>query len=191
MSNSRRRHGRRRCTQECVQHGVSTTCTIISDTLAKVTRKVLVDGRELTIRANGGEYEIDGVNGTFSSVETEPGVFSLLMDGRSFEVLIEGGSTYVNRRRFETWIVDPRAFRRPESSAQAQGPQRLIAAMPGKVVRILTPEGTAVEAGGGILVVEAMKMQNEVKTPRTGVVTSIAVREGAAVSAGDVLAIIE
>jgi biotin carboxyl carrier protein len=63
--------------------------------------------------------------------------------------------------------------------------------MPGKVVRILLSQGTAVEAGSGVLVVEAMKMQNEVKSPKKGTIQKILVTEGAAVNAGDVLAIVE
>lgn len=156
-----------------------------------MNRKVLVDGREFEVRVEGGEYYINGRKGTFSSVQVEPGVFSLLMDGRSFEVRFEGSSTYVDRRRFTTEVIDPRAPRRAGSPVQVQGPQRLTAAMPGKVIRILAPAGASVEAGDGILVVEAMKMQNEVKTLNAGRVIAIPVTEGAAVSAGDVLAIIE
>ena len=63
--------------------------------------------------------------------------------------------------------------------------------MPGKVVRILLSQGTMVEAGAGVLVVEAMKMQNEVKSPKKGTIQKILVTEGTAVNAGDVLAIVE
>ncbi len=63
--------------------------------------------------------------------------------------------------------------------------------MPGKVVRVLVAEGNEIEAGAGVLVVEAMKMQNEVKSPKKGIIQKILVSEGATVSAGDVLAIVE
>ena len=63
--------------------------------------------------------------------------------------------------------------------------------MPGKVVRILLSEGAEVQAGDGILVVEAMKMQNEVKSPKKGTLQKLVVSEGAAVNAGDVLAVVE
>jgi len=62
--------------------------------------------------------------------------------------------------------------------------------MPGKVVRVLVAEGDTVEAGQGLLVVEAMKMQNEIKAPRSGRVVALAAREGATVAAGDPLATI-
>jgi biotin carboxyl carrier protein len=67
----------------------------------------------------------------------------------------------------------------------------IIASMPGKVVRVLTEVGARVAAGDGIIVVEAMKMQNEMKAPKAGVVISINAEEGATVNAGDVLAVIE
>jgi biotin carboxyl carrier protein len=63
--------------------------------------------------------------------------------------------------------------------------------MPGKIVRILMAQGSEVDAGTGVLVVEAMKMQNEVKSPKKGTIQKILVTEGAAVNAGDVLAIVE
>ena len=63
--------------------------------------------------------------------------------------------------------------------------------MPGKIVRVLVSEGDAVEAGQGVIVVEAMKMQNEVRSPKAGVVVKVAVAEGATVFAGEVLAIVE
>jgi biotin carboxyl carrier protein len=63
--------------------------------------------------------------------------------------------------------------------------------MPGKIVRILAPAGTAVEAGQGVLVIEAMKMQNEMKSPKKGTIKRLTVKEGAPVEAGQVLAEVE
>ena len=63
--------------------------------------------------------------------------------------------------------------------------------MPGKVVRVLAPPQTEVEAGQGVIVVEAMKMQNELKSPKKGIVQKVLAAEGARVNAGDVLAIVE
>jgi biotin carboxyl carrier protein len=62
--------------------------------------------------------------------------------------------------------------------------------MPGKIVRVLAAVGDMVEAGQGVVVVEAMKMQNEMKAPRAGRVVTLSAREGASVSAGEVLATI-
>ena len=63
--------------------------------------------------------------------------------------------------------------------------------MPGKVVRVLVAEKAEVETGQGVLVMEAMKMQNEMKSPKRGILSKILVSEGASVNAGDVLAIVE
>jgi biotin carboxyl carrier protein len=63
--------------------------------------------------------------------------------------------------------------------------------MPGKVVRLLVGEGEQVEAGAGVAVVEAMKMQNEIKSPKKGTIQKILVSEGSAVNAGDVLIVVE
>ncbi|MBC7929115.1 MAG: biotin/lipoyl-binding protein, partial [Rubrivivax sp.] len=71
------------------------------------------------------------------------------------------------------------------------GRAQINAPMPGKVVRVLVEAGQAVEAGAGLVVVEAMKMQNELKSPKTGTVSEVRVEPGATVNAGDVLVIIE
>ena len=63
--------------------------------------------------------------------------------------------------------------------------------MPGKLVRILVEVGAEIKQGEGVLVVEAMKMQNEMKAPKDGIVKEIRFAEGATVNAGDILAIIE
>jgi len=80
------------------------------------------------------------------------------------------------------------AAREPETD---RGPKKIVAPMPGKVVRLLVSEGHEVESGAGVAVVEAMKMQNEIKSPKKGMVQKILVSEGTAVNAGDVLAIVE
>jgi biotin carboxyl carrier protein len=72
-----------------------------------------------------------------------------------------------------------------------EGLQSVSAPMPGKVVRVLVTEGQSVAAGQGIAVVEAMKMQNEMKAPKSGRVIQLKVREGETVGTGEVLALIE
>ena len=89
-------------------------------------------------------------------------------------------------------LSDPKRLRSTQSGADHdQGTARIVALMPGKVVRILVEAGTEVEAGAGILVVEAMKMQNEMKASKAGLVVSIDAEVGSTVNAGDVLAVIE
>jgi len=89
-------------------------------------------------------------------------------------------------------IVDPKRLRGTNSAgAHLAGTVQLVSTMPGKVVRVLVEVGAQIEAGAGIIVVEAMKMQNEMKSPKAGVVVSINAETGATVNAGDVLAVIE
>ena len=92
--------------------------------------------------------------------------------------------------RFEIDVRDPRRFRRSAGGRGGEGVQTIVAPMPGKVVRVLVAPGDSVEAGQGLMVVEAMKMQNEMKAARAGSVLSVSAREGATVAAGEVLATI-
>ena len=95
-------------------------------------------------------------------------------------------------RDYEIHLIDPKRLRGSQSSgAHDHGAVQIVASMPGKVVRLLVELGSQVEAGVGIVVVEAMKMQNELKSPKAGVVTSLSAIAGATVNAGDVLAEIE
>ena len=125
----------------------------------------------------------------------EPGVYSVLLDGRSYEARAEPGDdgawVTIRGHRFRVAIKDPRRWSRTRASALGADRENVIASMPGKIVRILVKTGENVAAGQGILVVEAMKMQNEMKTRRAGTVAAIAVREGETVAAGAVLVTIE
>lgn len=89
-------------------------------------------------------------------------------------------------------LKDPKRLRSTEAAGQHdKGAVQIVAAMPGKVVRVLVEVGAQVETGTGILVVEAMKMQNEMKSPKAGRVASISAQAGETVNAGEVLAIVE
>jgi len=146
-----------------------------------------VDGR-WACRVDGREVDVD-------AVLARPNVLSLRIGNRAYEVKCErvGGEmhVWVGSQRFAAEVRDPRSLRSRVRAVDEHGPRKLIAPMPGKVVRVLVSQGTAVEAGAGVLVVEAMKMQNEVKSPKKGTIQKILVTEGAAVNAGDVLAIVE
>jgi biotin carboxyl carrier protein len=125
----------------------------------------------------------------------EPGVYSVLLDGRSYEARAEPGDDCawitIRGHRFRVAIKDPRRWARTGVSALGVDRENVIASMPGKIVRLLVKPGESVAAGQGILVVEAMKMQNEMKTRRGGTVLAVAVREGETVAAGAVLVTIE
>lgn len=118
-------------------------------------------------------------------VEVEPGIYSILIGERSYEVRIEGELANLRGAIF------PIAEEIATTSRNGSGSARITSPMPGKVIRLLVSEGDTVEAGQGIIVVEAMKMQNEMKAPRGGVVKSLKVTPGATVTAGELLALIE
>jgi biotin carboxyl carrier protein len=130
----------------------------------------------------------------FDAAASGSNVLSLLFDGKSlaFERDPASGALTLGGRRYEVDVRDPRSLRsRRAASQSSDGPRQLTAPMPGKVVRILAAAGASVEAGQGVLVVEAMKMQNELKSPKSGRVQKVLVAEGAPVNAGDVLAVVE
>ena len=124
-------------------------------------------------------------------VEVENGVYSVLVDGASHEVRVDAGQVTVGNRRFDYQVDDPRQWKRSGDAAGGQGRAAILAPMPGKVVRILVAVDDEVEAGQGIIVVEAMKMQNEMKAPRAGRVAAIQVRENDSVVAGAIMAVID
>jgi biotin carboxyl carrier protein len=162
---------------------------------SSVTRKVLVNGREWNVRLESrGDlviFESGDRSGTASVIETEPGVYSVVLEGRSFEARVSGNNIEIGGVLYATEVVDPRSPAVARPRAGLEGRQEVSAPMPGKVVRVLTAEGLLVEAGQGIVVVEAMKMQNELKAPKSGRIVSLSVAEGVAVNGGDVLAIVE
>jgi biotin carboxyl carrier protein len=164
-----------------------------------MTYDILIDGKSyrLDLSQSEGRWScrIDGSEIEVDAVLVRPDVLSLRLGNQACEVKCErvGDDTHiwVGSQRFLAEVRDPRSLRNRTRPGEEHGPKKLTAPMPGKVVRILLSQGTTVEAGAGVLVVEAMKMQNEVKSPKKGTLQKILVREGAAVNAGDVLAIVE
>jgi biotin carboxyl carrier protein len=124
----------------------------------------------------------------------EPGIYSILLDGRSYDASVErtarGLIVTVDGHRFEIEVRDPRRWSPGAARASGEGIETLVSPMPGKVVRVLVAVGDKVGAGQGIVVVEAMKMQNEIKSSRAGRVLALQVQEGATVAAGQALATI-
>lgn len=142
------------------------------------------------------QCKLDGRESLVEASQISAGTLSLLVGGKSFTVQHQrtdfGLEISIRGARYEVSVEDPRSWRGRRSAAQSDaGPQRLTASMPGKVVRVLAREGDGIVAGQGIAVVEAMKMQNEIRSPRTGVLKKLLAREGMKVNAGEVLAIVE
>jgi biotin carboxyl carrier protein len=140
---------------------------------------VLLDGRAL-------EVEVERVDGPW---------WTVLVDGRRLEAGV--------LRRPEGWLVDVGSGARDvavEDAASAgagprprvsAGPAKVAAPMPGRIVRVLVAKGDAVRAGQGLVVMEAMKMENEIRAPRDGRVREVAVAERQAVETGALLASLE
>ncbi len=163
---------------------------------------------KLNLKVNGADRAIEilspapacrfrfdgGVECAADVVVPEPGLYSILLDGRSYDVQVERTPRHliavVDGHRFEIEVRDPRRWSGRSTHQGGDAVQIVAAPMPGKVVRVLVAPGDAVESGQGVLVVEAMKMQNEMKAARAGRVISVTVKEGATVAAGDVLATI-
>ena len=142
-----------------------------------------VDGREYQLEANA----------------SPSGVTLLTSDGQIFDCRVEGQpasgrpvDVFLGTNHYAVTLTDPKRLRgAAAASAHGDGAARIVAPMPGKVVRVLVAEGASVDAGAGVVVVEAMKMQNEMKAPKAGTVTTLNVEVGTTVNGGDVLVIIE
>jgi biotin carboxyl carrier protein len=160
---------------------------------------VAIDGKiyRLDLNRNDGLWScrLDGREIAIDAALVQPDVLSLRIGDRAFEVKRElvGGDLrlWVGEESFTAEVRDPRSLKSRGRAVSEDGPKKLTASMPGKVVRILVREGQQIDQGAGVVVVEAMKMQNEIKSPKKGTIQKLLVVEGAAVSAGDVLAIIE
>jgi biotin carboxyl carrier protein len=162
------------------------------------------DPHKAPLEAKGGtpprpekllRFFFDGETLHADGEEISPGVYSILIDGRSYEAQVskragdaEGYlSPYVvavGLRHYLVEIHDPRRWRRDGAGVQEKGPQEIVAPMPGKIVRVLVSENQEVVRDQGLLVIEAMKMQNEIRAPRAGRVERVYAQEETGVEAG-------
>lgn len=172
-----------------------------------MTYEVVVDGQthrlELTPgpESAGGQRTwrclIDGEEFEVDAVLTARDVMSVLVGNKAYEIKRERSQRgdlhmVLGSARYAVEVRDPRSLRTRRAAAGAQaGPQKLLSPMSGKIVRIAVKEQDEVTAGQSIMVMEAMKMQNELKSPKDGRVARILTAEGSTVNAGDVLAVIE
>jgi biotin carboxyl carrier protein len=157
-----------------------------------------VEGREFSVEisADRRTVSLDGEPLAADITRVEPGVYSVLRGGRSFEILVKEGvdgvlDVYLDGRHFAVRATDPRRLRRRHGAVEAEGRQSVVAPMPGKVIRLLAEAGQSVEANQGLVVVEAMKMQNEIRSPKAGKVVEMRVTPGQAVNSGQVLLVVE
>ncbi|HEY0426384.1 MAG TPA: biotin/lipoyl-containing protein [Pyrinomonadaceae bacterium] len=150
------------------------------------------DGEKIFADIDGRKYELE-------ASEPEPNVYLLKNEGKIYEFFVsprknatEAFQVKVKNSEFEINIIDPKRLRGAGADVEhGEGAAEIKTAMPGKIVRVLAEQGAEIKQGESVIVVEAMKMQNEMKSPKDGVVKEIRFSEGATVNAGDVLAIIE
>ncbi len=155
--------------------------------------------RIVELERNGGGWRVhlDGQPIEADAVEIAPYTFSILLNGRSYEIRVAPApdgklKLQTGTHEFTAEVIDPRSWSgRRHGHVEAEGRQQIVAPMPGKVVRLLVKAGDRVEAGQGLFVVEAMKMQNEIRSPKSGTVERVLAKEGQAVNAGEVLAWVE
>lgn len=163
---------------------------------------VLMDGKKRRLEIDLSpadktvQAKLDGQATGVDAVMLAPGLLSILVNGRSYRLVLDTRpmerAVLLAGRRHVYELEDHRALHaRGRRSAGADGPQSVRAPMPGRVVRVLAQVGDTVAAKQGIVVIEAMKMQNELHAPKAGRVTQINVAAGATVASGDVLAVVE
>ena len=149
---------------------------------------VPLDGRRWRVTVDDRVHLVDGQ-------PTGKASWSLLIGGRSIELsLVARGDTWTVDLEGQPWrvrLLDEHALRRRARAGEGAGARELRAVMPGKVVAVLVEAGATVAQGQGLLVIEAMKMENEIGAPRAGTVIDVKVQPGQAVEAGELLAVID
>lgn len=157
-------------------------CQVEISEIAADRYQVLIDGRRLDVDAR----------------EVAPTTLSLVVGEQAYDVDLErtptGGNALVRGHVVEVEVLDLRRLRlrrAQESSAAPDGPATIVAPMPGKVVAVLVKDGDEVVAGQGLVVVEAMKMENELRAPKAGTVRDLKAEVGAAVENGMRLCVID
>ena len=175
-------------------------------------------GKPLAAPASGIQIEIDGklrrlnlirnatdggwaatLDGDVIDVDArlvQPGILSLIIQGHSFRCVLDQGpletAIQIAGQRYLLSIEDPRSLTARRRRAGGSGGLQVIKApMPGRIVRLLAAAGDQVTAHQGVVVIEAMKMQNELKATRAGRVVEVKTEAGATVTAGAVLLLIE
>jgi biotin carboxyl carrier protein len=140
---------------------------------------------------------IDGRPFDVDAARVDAHTLSLIVNGRTYEIAIAPDpassslAVTVGAALVRVSLNGRGRWRRTDAGAAATGPERVVAPMSGKIVRVLVQSGEAVHARQPLVVVEAMKMENELKTPKAGKVLEIRVSVGQAVEKGEILAVIE
>jgi biotin carboxyl carrier protein len=150
---------------------------------------------ELSQPGDRPRWSIDGRELEADAIEISPGVYSILINGESIEAKVAGSSSSLrvvaNGEEYVATIENVRGLKKNRAGAtEVAGRQSIVAPMAGKIIRTLVTAGDDVESGQGLMIVEAMKMQNEIRSPKSGKVERIAVVEGQTVNPGDIVAVV-
>lgn len=167
----------------------------------KLNAELNQENHSINIKQEGERVfaEIDDRTYEIDAHKIKEGVYLLKHDGRVFECHIDRNenkreqfNVEIKNQSFKVKLYDPKRFHaRAGTDASADGIAEILAPMPGKIVRVLASVGDEIKSGDSVIVVEAMKMQNEMKSPKDGTVKEIRAQAGDTVNGGDVLAIIE
>ncbi len=144
-----------------------------------------------TVNETEFQFDLDDELAQMRVTEVEPGLYAILRNGRSLQVRVIKGQVEIDGCTLNVDVRDPRERTRKGTGTGVAGRQNILAPMPGKVIRVLVAAGDVVEAGQGLIVVEAMKMQNEMKAPKAGTIAQLNAMEGATVAVGETLLVIE
>ena len=138
---------------------------------------------------------VDGVERLVDARKLEADFYTIVLEGRSYEVSVEpersGYRVRHGASKRDVRLTDAAREAREDRRASGSGPESVVSVMPGKVVRVLVREGDEVRAGQGLVVVEAMKMENEIGSPRAGRVAAVHAEPGRAVETGALLVVVE
>jgi biotin carboxyl carrier protein len=159
-----------------------------------------VNNEKINIEVNQSDEtvfaEIDGRKYNLEATQPEPNVWLFKLDGKIFECHVnnfgENGIVRIGNSEVSVKLIDPKRLRGAgDSDSNAEGIAEIRTAMPGKIVKVLVKPSDEVFAGDGVIIVEAMKMQNEMKAPKDGTVKEVRFEAGETVNAGDILLVIE
>jgi biotin carboxyl carrier protein len=158
-----------------------------------------VDGRAVRVEVRGerGRYTVllDGVTMAVDARPLGGSLMSLILDGQSHVAGVERGpggyTVHLREDTLDVELADAARGAAATPRKAAGGPLRITAPMPGRLIRVLVEPGQEVRAGQGLVVVEAMKMENELRAPRPGRVAEVHARERQAVETGALLVVLD
>lgn len=157
---------------------------------------LMVDATSCSLLIGPDACEIDGRRLETDVRRLGPQRYSVIVEGQQHTVVVNRSApgsyeAHVAGAAIKIEIRDPRRLSSHLAESATRGPQAVRAPMPGKVLSVRVQVGDEVSDDEGLLVVEAMKMQNELRAPHAGRVTAVKVSAGDSVSAGDTLVVVE